>query len=57
VAAGFADGALVLVRTEDGALIKARDKGGAPVSAIGWAASGQMLAFGCEDGDAGVLSF
>ena len=57
VAAGFADGTLVLVRTEDGALIKARDKGGAPVSAIGWAPRGQMLAFGCEDGAAGVLSF
>ena len=57
VAAGFADGSLVLVRTEDGALIAVRDKGGAPVSAIGWAASGQTLAFGCEDGVAGVLSF
>ena len=33
VAAGFADGSLVLVRTGDGALIAVRDKGGAPVSA------------------------
>ena len=57
VAVGYADGAVVLVRTDDGALIRVKAEGGSPVSALGWAASGQTLAFGTEAGQAGALSF
>jgi len=56
VAVGYADGSVLLVRIDDGALIAAREADGAPVSALGWDASGQVLAFGTERGDAGVLT-
>ena len=55
VAAGFADGAVMLVRIDDGALIEAKSRGGSAVSALGWEARGQTLAFGTEAGEAGVL--
>jgi WD40 repeat protein len=56
VAAGYADGAVVLVRIDDGALLQAKPQGPSPVSALGWDASGQLLGFGTEAGEAGVLS-
>jgi WD40 repeat protein len=55
-AAGFADGTVLLVRLDDGALILAREADGSPVSALGWSAEGQVLAFGTESGKAGVLT-
>ncbi len=57
VAVGYADGRLLLVRIDDGALISVKGAGAAPVSALGWDATGQTLAFGTEAGDAGALSF
>jgi WD40 repeat protein len=56
VAVGYADGLVLLVRSEDGAEIIARRPGGAPVTALGWDAAGGQLGFGCEDGEAGVVS-
>ncbi len=56
VAAGFADGAVVLVRIDDGALIQAKPAGGATISALGWNAAGTVLAFGSEGGEAGILA-
>jgi WD40 repeat protein len=55
-AVGYADGAVVLVRLDDGALISIRIADGQSVSALGWDATGQMLAFGTEAGAAGVLN-
>lgn len=55
-AAGFADGSVLLVRLEDGALILAREADGQSVSALSWDATGQVLAFGTEQGDARVLT-
>jgi WD40 repeat protein len=55
VAAGYEDGLLLLVRIEDGAEIIAKRPGAAAVSAIAWNSTGSMLAFGCEDGEAGVI--
>jgi len=55
-AAGFADGSVLMVRLEDGALIMAREADGQSVSALGWSAEGQVLAFGTEQGDARVLT-
>ncbi len=55
VAVGYADGVVLLVRIDDGALISVRAADGQPVTALGWDAGGQVLAFGCESGAAGVL--
>jgi WD40 repeat protein len=54
-AVGYSDGAVLLVRIDDGALIAVRAADGDPVSALGWAADGQMLAFGTDAGRAGLL--
>ena len=54
-AVGYADGLLLLVRIEDGAEILAKKPGAAPVTALGWRADGAALAFGTEDGEAGVI--
>jgi WD40 repeat protein len=53
-AIGYADGMLLLVRLDDGAEILVR-RPGAPVSAVAWDAAGRRLAFGTEDGEAGVV--
>ncbi len=55
VAAGYGDGMVLLVRIQDGAEILARRSGGGPVTALAWSADGRFLAFGTEDGPAGVL--
>jgi WD40 repeat protein len=56
VAVGYSDGMVLLVRAEDGAEILVRRPTGAPVTALGWDAGGSQLGFGCEDGEAGVVS-
>ncbi len=56
VAAGYSDGSVVLVRLDDGALIAARLADGQPVTALAWNFNGQVLAFGTEAGEAGVLT-
>jgi WD40 repeat protein len=55
VAVGYADGLILMVRIDDGAEVMARKPAVAPVSALAWSAAGNMLAFGSEDGDAGVV--
>jgi WD40 repeat protein len=55
VAAGYDDGLVLLVRIEDGAEILAKKSGPAPVTALAWSADGRLLAFGTEDGEAGML--
>jgi WD40 repeat protein len=55
LAVGFADGIVLIVRTDDGAEILAKKPGGAPVTALAWSASGKLLAFGTESGEAGLL--
>jgi len=55
VAAGYADGMVLLVRVEDGAEILAKKPGDAPVTALAWSADGLLLAFGTESGEAGML--
>jgi WD40 repeat protein len=56
VAVGYEDGLLLLVRMADGAEILARRPGAAPVSTLAWDATGAALAFGTEDGEAGVIN-
>jgi len=55
-AVGYEDGLVLLVRMADGAEVLARRPGGSPVSALAWDADGTTLAFGTEDGEAGVVN-
>jgi WD40 repeat protein len=55
IAAGCEDGIVLLVRMSDGALILAHPPSGSPVSALAWNAAGTALAFGTEEGDAGIV--
>ena len=55
VAAGYADGMVLLVRIDDGAEILAKKPGNAPVTALAWSADGLLLAFGTEGGEAGII--
>ena len=55
VATGYGDGMVLLVRIDDGAEILAKKPGAAPVTALAWSADGRLLAFGTEDGEAGVI--
>ncbi|BCW87810.1 hypothetical protein sos41_09410 [Alphaproteobacteria bacterium SO-S41] len=57
IASGHADGSLYLTRFDDDKAACIRTPGDAPVSALAWRADGGRLAFGCEDGAAGVLNF
>ena len=43
-----------MVRLSDGAEILVR-RNGEPVTALAWNASGTLLAFAAQDGDAGLL--
>ena len=55
VATGFEDGLVMLCRIDDGAEILAKKPGAAAISALGWSADGAKLAFGTEDGEAGIV--
>ncbi len=54
-AVGYEDGMALLVRMSDGAEILARRPAGAPISALAWNSTGSAVAFGTEDGQAGVI--
>jgi WD40 repeat protein len=55
VAVGYEDGMVLLVRMVDGGELVARRPAGASVSALVWNAPGTALAFGTEDGEAGII--
>ncbi len=55
IAAGYEDGLILLVRMSDGAEILARPPSGSLVSVLAWNATGSALAFGTEEGDAGIV--
>ena len=55
-AIGYEDGMMLLTRIEDGAEILARHPGPAPIAALAWNGAGTRLAFGTEDGEAGVIA-
>ena len=55
VAAGFADGMVLLVRIDDAAEILVKKPGAAPVTAMAFSPDGKSFAFGCEDGEAGIV--
>jgi WD40 repeat protein len=55
LAIGYQDGMVLLVRFADAKEALARHAGDGPVSALAWDAAGKRLAFGTEEGAAGVL--
>ena len=56
VAVGYQDGMIVAVRFADGEEALLRGAGGGAVSALAWDKAGRKLAFGTEEGAAGVVS-
>jgi non-ribosomal peptide synthetase component E (peptide arylation enzyme) len=56
LACGYANGIVLMVRIDDGAEILVR-RDGSPVAGLAWTANGATLAYVCEDGEAGLLTF
>ncbi|HRE61886.1 MAG TPA: hypothetical protein PL096_12330 [Micropepsaceae bacterium] len=57
LAAGYEDGMIFLMRMGDDNFTGTKPAGNAPVCALSWDAAGRFLAYGCEDGDAGLFDF
>jgi len=57
VAAGFADGMVLLVDIGSGRVVPVAEGGQGAVSALAWSPDGARLAFGTEQGFAGVVDF
>lgn len=55
VAVGYADGTILMVRIDDGAEILGKHPSNGPVTALNWDATGSLLGFGTEAGEAGVI--
>jgi WD40 repeat protein len=56
LACGYSNGIVLMVRIDDGAEILVR-RDGSPVAGLAWTANGATLAYVCEDGEAGLLTF
>jgi WD40 repeat protein len=57
LAVGYKDGCVLFIRMDDESILQARAAGdGGAISALAWNANGMMLAFGAEEGAAGVLT-
>jgi len=56
VAVAYTDGMILAVRFADAEEALLRRPGGGPVSAIAWDDAGRRLAFGTEQGEAGIVS-
>jgi WD40 repeat protein len=56
LAVGYDDGCVLLIRFSDASELLARAPTGGQVTAMAWDKSGKRLAFGCADGQAGILT-
>src|SRR4051812_1206779 len=57
LATAYEDGCILLIRLSDASeLLLRREAQGSGVTALAWDKAGRGLAFGCEDGEAGVLT-
>jgi WD40 repeat protein len=56
VAVGYENGMMLLVRIDDAAEILARHPGKGPITALAWSSSGDRLAFGTDEAEAGVIA-
>lgn len=57
VATGYDDGVVLLARQEDRRELMVRRSGKGPVTGLAWAASGKQLAYGTDEGMAGIVDF
>ena len=55
VAIGYADGMVLAVRFGDGREVLLRKPGSSPLSALAWDRGGVLVAFGAENGEAGIV--
>jgi WD40 repeat protein len=55
LAIGYADGAVTITRIPGGEFVLVREAGDGPVSALAWDDAGLNLAFGTEEGMAGII--
>ena len=55
VAVGYADGMILAIRIDDTSEAVLRRAGKSPISTMNWGPKGQRLAFGSEEGEAGVI--
>jgi WD40 repeat protein len=55
LAVGYGDGAVTLVRIDDDQQTLVDEPGGGAISALAWNTAGTLLAYGDEDGRAGIL--
>ena len=55
VAVGYADGMVMVVRIEDGDGAQLRPQGKGPISSLAWDIGGTSIAFGSEEGEAGLI--
>jgi WD40 repeat protein len=55
LATGYADGMVTLTRLSDGAELEAAGRGGGEVTTLCWSGDGGLLAWGTEEGRAGVF--
>jgi WD40 repeat protein len=56
IAAGYADGTVLMIRMEDGAEILVRRRDGASIAGLAWSPKGTTLALATEAGEAGLLT-
>jgi len=56
IAAGYADGTVLMIRMEDGAEILVRRRDSASIAGLAWSGDGKHLAFATETCDAGLLT-
>ena len=56
VAIGYQDGMIRLCRFSDDAEVLLREAGQGPVSSLAWDRTGMRLAFGTEEGEAGIIA-
>ena len=54
LAIGYDDGEIILTRLEDHAEINITAASGSPATKLAWSKDGTMLAFACENGQAGL---
>jgi WD40 repeat protein len=54
-ATGYENGMALLIRLDDGAEVVAKHPGGGAVTALTWNKTGTRLAFGTEEGEAGLI--
>lgn len=55
VAVGYADGMILAIRIDDASEAVLRREGKSPICAMNWDPKGKRLAFGSEEGEAGVV--